>query len=264
MAKRNRGAAEMPFLDHLEELRWRIIKCIAAVVFGFVIGYIIVTKYNVLELLINPMRPIIGEHAKLKYLSPGDPFFITLGLAVTIGALLAFPILVSQLWGFIAPALRPHEKRTIVPALYLGLVLFLCGVTLGYVVILPLTLKFFSSFQTASLEQSIVIGPYIGLVVKILLAFGVTFELPVVVLILSSLGLVTSKFLREKRRISVGGIAFVAAVVTPGDTVSLTILLMGPLMVLYEMSILMAYIVERKRAKRAALADLDDALPDAV
>jgi sec-independent protein translocase protein TatC len=261
MGKRNRGAAEMPFLDHLEELRWRLIKSIAAIIVGFAIGYFIVNKYNVLEVLIDPMRPMIGEHGKLKYLSPGDPFWITLGLAFTVGGLFAFPIIVSQLWGFVAPALLPHEKRAIVPALYLGLILFLCGVALGYYVILPLTLKFFMSFQTASLEQSIVIGPYIGLVVKILLAFGAVFELPVVVLILSSFGLVTSKFLREKRRVSVAGIAFVAAVVTPGDTVSLTILLMGPLIVLYELSILMARLMERRRRKRA---NLSEPMPEAT
>ena len=253
----------MPFLDHLEELRWRLIKSIAAIAIGFIIGYVIVTKYNVLELLINPMRPMIGPHGKLKYLSPGDPFWITLGLAFTIGGLIALPILASQLWGFISPALLPQEKRTIIPALYLGLVLFICGVLVVYFVILPLTLQFFMSFQTASLEQNIVIGPYISLVVKILLAFGATFELPVVVLILSSFGIVTSKFLRDKRRISVGGIAFVAAVVTPGDTVSLTILLMGPLMVLYELSIILARIVERRKARRAAADDID-ALPEAV
>lgn len=249
----------MPFLDHLEELRWRLIKSIAAIVIGFIIGFLIVSRFNVLELLIDPIRPVIGQ-AKLKYLSPGDPFFITLGLALTVGALIAFPIIVSQLWGFISPALLPREKRAIVPALYMGLVLFLCGVALGYYLVLPMTLRFFMGFQTASLEQSIVIGPYIGLVVKILLAFGLLFELPVVVLVLSALGLVTSKFLSEKRRYAIAGIAFVAAIATPGDAVSLTVFMMGPLIILYEMSILIARLMERRR-RRAIAAD---AVPEAT
>lgn len=249
MRKRPRGAAEMPFLDHLEELRWRLLKIIAALIVCAIIGFMIVSRYNVLELLIDPIRPLIGAQGRLKYLSPGDPFFITLGLAFTVGGLLAFPIVASQIWGFIAPALLPREKRAIVPALYLGLLLFIGGVSLGYYVVLPMTLRFFMSFQSASLEQNIVIGPYIGLVVKILLAFGALFELPVVILVLSALGLVTSKFLSEKRRFAIAGIAILAAVATPGDAVTLTIFLMGPLILLYELSIVLAKLMERRRAK---------------
>jgi len=249
----------MPFLDHLEELRWRLIKSIAAIVIGFIIGFIIVSRFNVLELLIDPIRPVIGSQ-KLKYLSPGDPFFITLGLALTVGGLIAFPIIAAQLWAFISPALLPREKRAIVPALYMGLVLFMCGVALAYYVVLPMTLRFFATWQTETLEQNIVIGPYIGLVVKILLAFGLLFELPVVVLVLSALGLITSKFLADKRRFAIAGIAFVAAIATPGDAVSLTIFMMGPLILLYELSIIIARLMERRR-RRAALAD---AVPEAT
>ena len=243
----------MPFLDHLEELRWRLLKSIAAVVIGTLIGFLLVTQFNVLELLIDPLRPIIGEQ-KLKYLSPGDPFFVTLGLAVTVGLLLAFPIVASQIWGFISPALLPREKKAIVPALYLGLVLFAGGVALAYYIVLPMTLKFFMGFQTASLEQNIVIGPYIGLVVKVLLAFGILFELPVVILVLAALGLVTSKFLAEKRRYAIAAIGVVAAIATPGDAVTLTIFMMGPLILLYELSIFLARFVERRRRRALAVA----------
>ena len=252
MSKRNR-AAEMPFLDHLEELRWRLLKSIAAVVIGALVGFMLVTRFNVLELLIDPIRPIIGDE-KLKYLSPGDPFFVTLGLALTVGLLLALPIVISQIWGFVSPALLPREKRAIVPALYLGLVLFAGGVALAYYIVLPMTLRFFMGFQTQSLEQNIVIGPYIGLIVKVLLAFGILFELPVVVLVLASLGLVTSKFLSEKRRIALAGIAVVAAFATPGDAITLTIFMMGPLILLYELSILLARFVERRRRRSIAMA----------
>lgn len=247
MGKRNRGGpVEMPFLDHLEELRWRLLKSLAAIIFGTMIGFFVVTHFNVLELLIDPLRPLIGSQ-KLKYLSPGDPFFVTLGLAITVGLLLAFPVVAAQFWGFVSPALLPREKRAIVPALYLGLLLFAGGVALAYYIVLPMTLKFFMSFQTQTLEQSIVIGPYISLVVKVLLAFGILFELPVVILVLSALGLVTSKFLREKRRFAIAGIAVVAAFATPGDAITLTVFMMGPLILLYELSILLARLVERKR-----------------
>ncbi|MGQ0813532.1 MAG: twin-arginine translocase subunit TatC [Gemmatimonadota bacterium] len=243
----------MPFLDHLEELRWRLLKSIAAILIGTMVGFFVVTHFNVLELLIDPLRQLIGEQ-KLKYLSPGDPFFVTLGLAITVGLLLAFPIVAAQVWAFISPALLPREKRAIVPALYLGLVLFAAGVALAYYIVLPMTLKFFMGFQTATLEQNIVIGPYISLVVKVLLAFGILFELPVVVLVLSALGLVTSKFLAEKRRYAIAGIALVAAFATPGDAITLTIFMMGPLILLYELSILLARLVERRRRRSLTMA----------
>src|SRR5688572_29926313 len=101
-------AGEMPFLDHLEELRWRLVKSIAAVVIGALVGFYIVTHFNVLEILIDPIRPLLPAGAKLKYLSPGDPFFITLKLALTVGLILAFPIVVAQVWGFVSPALMPR------------------------------------------------------------------------------------------------------------------------------------------------------------
>lgn len=241
-------AGEMPFLDHLEELRWRIIWSLLAILIGTVIGFWIVTHFNVLEILINPVRPFI-EGGKLKYLSPGDPFFVTLKLAITVGLILAFPIVVGQIWAFVSPALLPSERRAIVPALYLGLILFCMGVALAYYVALPMTLKFMMSFQTQTLEQNIVIGPYMGFVVKILIAFGALFELPVVVMVLTALGLVTSKFMIEKRRYAIAGMAVVAAFITPGDAVTLTIFMMGPMLLLYELSIGLAKIIERRRAR---------------
>jgi sec-independent protein translocase protein TatC len=248
-SKKGAPAGEMPFLDHLEELRWRLLKIILAVLIGAIAGFVIVTRFNVLEILIHPVRPFLqGE--KLNYLSPGDPFFITLGLALTVGLILAFPIIVAQIWGFVAPALLPREKKAIVPALYLGLLLFCGGVALAYFLVVPMTLKFMMmTFQTETLQQNLVVGNYISFVVKILLAFGILFELPVVVLVLSALGLVTSKFLSEKRRYAIAGMAVIAALVTPGDAITLTIFMMGPLLILYEMSIALAKLVERRRAR---------------
>lgn len=256
--RESRGTAEMPFLDHLEELRWRILKSILAIAIGSIIGWFIVTRLNVLDLLIDPIEPYL-EGRKLTYLEPMAPFFITLKLAITVGVLLAFPIVVGQIWAFVAPALHPREKRAIVPALYLGLVLFIAGVALSYFLVLPMTLKFGMSFQENVLQPQIVIGPYLALVVKILLAFGVIFELPVVVLVLSALGLITSKFLVSKRRFAIAGSAILGAALTPGDAITVTIFMMGPLLVLYELSIGLARFVERRREKSL----LSDSLAEA-
>src|SRR5690606_22828382 len=136
------------------------------------------------------------------------------------------------------PALTKRERRAIIPALYLGLVLFVAGVALAYWGALPLTLRFMLvTFASDSLEQSITASYYFSFVVKMLVAFGAVFELPVVVLVLSALGLVTSKWLRSKRRYAIAGMAVLSAMITPGDAISLTLFLMLPLILLYELSI---------------------------
>ena len=245
---------EMPFLDHLEELRWRILWSLLAVTFASVIGFLLVMKLNVLGILIRPIEPFL-EGSRLKYLSPMEPFFITLRLGILTGLILASPVVIYQAWAFFSPALLPSEKRVIMPALFMGLVLFAIGVTAAYIVVLPMTLKFTMGFQTEALEQAITIGPYLEVVTRVLLAFGAVFELPVVILILSALGLVTPEFLASKRRHAIAIIAVTASVLTPGDVITLTILMMVPLIALYELSIVLSRLVVRRRAAAAAEAE---------
>lgn len=249
--KRSNPVAEMPFLDHLEELRRRILWSVVAILVGAAIGFWLVTHFDVLNLLIDPVRPYLGE-GKLKYLSPTDPFFITIKLAVVVGLLLALPILVHQVWAFVSPALTRRERRTIVPTLYLGLVLFLAGVAMAYFLALPMTLKFMMGFQAESLEESLVIGAYLGFVIKMLLGFGAVFELPVVILVLALLGVVDSKMLASKRRHALVINVVVASLLTPGDVIVLTLFMMVPLILLYEMSIGLAKLVERRRPEAEA------------
>lgn len=238
-------AGEMPFMDHLDELRSRLIWSLATVAVCAIIGFVLVDQFNVLGLLIEPIEPFLGG-SKLKYLSPTEPFFITLQLAILVGLVLASPVLIYQVWAFMSPALLPSEKRVIVPALYLGLVLFGAGVAMAYFIALPVTLKFTMGFQTEALEQSIVIGEYMSVVTRVLLAFGLVFELPVVILILSVLGLATPEWLAAKRRHAIVGITVLASVITPGDIISLTVLMMVPLILLYELSIVLSRMVTRR------------------
>ncbi|HEX2202834.1 MAG TPA: twin-arginine translocase subunit TatC [Longimicrobium sp.] len=247
-------SGEMPFLDHLEELRWRILWSLLAVAVCAIAGFLLVTRFDVLGLLVAPIEPFL-DGGKLKYLSPTEPFFITLKLAITVGLVLASPIIVYQVWAFLSPALMPSEKRVIVPALYMGVVLFAGGVWMAYRFVLPVTLRFTMGFQTESLEQSITIGPYLAVVTRLLLAFGIVFELPVVVLILSALGLVTPEFLASKRRHAIVAITVLASVLTPGDVITVTVMMMAPLVLLYELSIVLSRLVTRKRAAAAASAE---------
>jgi sec-independent protein translocase protein TatC len=251
-------SGEMPFLDHLEELRWRILWSVLAILAGTVAGYILVDRMNAMQLLIEPINPFL-DGGKLKYLSPTDPFFITIKLSILAGLVLASPIVIYQVWAFLAPALLPSEKRVIIPALYMGVVLFLIGVVMAYEIVLPMTLRFTMSFQTKFLEQSIVIGPYMAMVTRLLLGFGIVFELPVVILILSALGLVTPEFLASKRRHAIAGITVLAAVLTPGDVITVTIMMMLPLVLLYELSIVLSRLVVRRRIAAAALAEAEAA-----
>jgi sec-independent protein translocase protein TatC len=247
------GRGEMPFLEHLEELRWRILKALVALAVGGAVGIGLVLQFEVLEILVAPVRPFL-EGEKLLYFSPGTPFFITLKLGLVVGALLALPVIIYQVWAFFSPALEAHEKKVIVPSLYFGLALFMLGVFLAYRWVLPLALLFLTGFQQGSLEAAIEVGEYLGFVTRILLAFGAVFELPVVVMILSALGLITPAFMRNKRRHAIVGITILASLLTPGDLAS-TFLMMGPMIILYEVSILLSVMIYRKKAVREAAGE---------
>jgi sec-independent protein translocase protein TatC len=248
------SSGDMPFLDHLEELRWRILWSLLAVVLCTIVGFVLVTQLDVLGLLVAPIEPLLAEE-RLRYLNPTDPFFITLKLALLVGLLLASPIVVYQLWAFLAPALRPSERRAIVPSLYFGLALFTLGVAMAYYIALPITLQFTMGFQTESLEPSIVISEYLSVVIRMLLAFGVVFEMPILILALTVMGLVTPEFLSEKRRHALAIITIACALITPGDVITLTILMIIPLALLYELSITLSKVVVRRRRIAPATAE---------
>ena len=242
----------MPFLDHLEELRWRILWSLLSVAVGTGIGFWLVIRYEVLELLVMPIRRAYDNpDLRLIFLSPADPFFVSLRLAIYSGLILSFPILVYQVWAFLSPALEKREKRMVIPALYLGLVLFMAGVALCYFAALPVTLEFFRRFLVTSLEGQLEINATLGFIVKMLLAFGAVFELPIVIMLLSVIGLVTPKFLREKRRHAIVLITILASFITPGDAITLTVMMMIPLVLLYELGIVLSVGIYRGKRKRA-------------
>ncbi|MSR36277.1 MAG: twin-arginine translocase subunit TatC [Gemmatimonadetes bacterium] len=242
---RYNAKGEMPFLDHLEELRWRIFKAGGSFVLAAIVGFVIVHYLHVTRFLVRPAAPYLPD-GKLTVLDPLTPFFFEIKLAIIIGILLAFPIILFQLWSFLSPALEKREKRIIVPALYMGLVLFGVGVSLAYFIALPISLKFLYSFQTDTANWMIGMNEYLSFVIRLLLSFGIIFELPVVIMILASLGLVTPKFLREKRRHAIVISTVVAAIMSPGDAMTVTFLMMFPLIILYEISIWLAVFVRKK------------------
>jgi sec-independent protein translocase protein TatC len=249
--KSGRGSAEMPFLEHLEELRWRILWSLLALVIATFVGFFAVTYFDLVVVLKRPIDPYVAD-GKLIYLSVTDPFFITIKLALALGIVLAFPVVVYQVWAFLSPALLPRERRAIVPAFYLGMLLFMLGAALAYWVALPFTIRFMQGFQGEGLQAFYTANEYFGFVTKLLLGFGFIFELPVVIMVLAALGLVTPAFLRSKRRHAIAGMAIAAAIITPGDALTATIVLMVPLLLLYELSIGLARLMERARERSLA------------
>lgn len=250
-------SVEMPFLDHLEELRWRLLWSISALIVGVVGAFILLYNVDIIAWLEKPIQPYLHGH-KLVYTHPGDPFQIILNASIPLGVVLALPVIVYQVWAFVAPALFEHERKAIIPVFFGAILLFIAGASLSYFMVLPLALQWLMGFQTAALEPMITASEYFGFATSMCLAFGLAFELPIAILLLAMLGIVTPQFLNKFRRHAVVACTIIGAFLTPGDLVWTTILMAGPLYALYEVSIVLTYIVYRKKKKRAAALELEE------
>ena len=240
----------MPFLDHLEELRWRILWSLLAVLVGTIVGWVLLDRIDIIEILKRPIAPYLPG-GRLVFTSPAEPFMLTLKVAFALGGLLASPIVIYQIWAFLAPALYQREKKLVMPSLAVGVVLFLGGAIACYQWLLPAALKVLLNFQRSDLTAMITIDRYFGMAIPFVVGCGLVAELPLVVTILASLGLVTPQFLGRQRRYAIVIAAFLAAILTPPDAVSM-MLMLGPLLLLYEVSIWCAWVASRRRARRLA------------
>lgn len=245
------SSAEMPFLDHLEELRWRILWSMLALFVGIGAGFFLVLRFDVIDLIARPITPFLGGQ-KLIFTHPSEPFGITMKASFIIGIILALPVVGYQAWSFVSPALYPREKRMMIPVLIGATLLFVGGVSLSYFVVLPLTLGFLLSLHADSLQVMISAKDYFGFAISMSLAFGLTFEMPIVLVALSALGLIQARTLNRFRRHAIVLCFVGGAVITPGgDIMSMTALAL-PLYGLYELSVGLAVLIERRRAKRIA------------
>src|SRR5882724_5554140 len=239
----------MPFLDHVEELRWRILYSLLAIVVCTLAGWIIVEHVDVIGLLIRPIAPLIPG-GKLRVTGPTEPFFITLKFAFVLGLVLASPVVGYHVWAFLVPALYPRERRLIVPALTMGALLFLAGAAAAYFWVLPRALAVLLSFQQGVFDPLITADKYFAFAAQLIIAFGLVTELPLVIVILAALGLVTPQFLARNRRYAIVISAMASALLAPPDAVSM-VLMMVPLWLLYEVGIWCAWVVEKRRVRRA-------------
>ncbi len=241
---------EMPFLDHLEELRRRIFRALGALVIGIGVGLWLVQALNLISFLKQPIEPYLPD-GKLTVLSPTEPIMILLKLALAVGLVLASPIIIHQIWAFLSPALYQREKKAIVPALFAGMLLFIGGAIGGYLVVVPPALKFLLNIEPEALQTLITFNFYFSFIIQISLAMGLAFELPLILMLLTWLGVVTPMWLGRYRQYAVVLSLVASAFLTPADITSMIILGVS-LIFLYEVGLVGSKVIYRRRLKRAA------------
>jgi Tat protein translocase TatC len=237
----------MPFLDHLEELRSRILRSLGAVILGSAIGLWAVQHFQLVNLLKRPIAPYLTD-GKLVVLSPTEPVMIVLKLGFLVGLVLASPVILWQLWAFLAPALYAREKKALVPSLFVGLLLFMTGAALAYFLVVPQALRVLFSFQTEAIAPFITYDKYFSFVMQVTLALGISFELPLVIIILSWLGVIGPPELSRFRRFAVVLSFIGGAVLSPGADLLSMLMMTLPLILLYEVGYAGSVVVSRKRA----------------
>jgi sec-independent protein translocase protein TatC len=239
---------EAPLTEHLAELRTRLIRMVLAVIIGTVVAF---TKANYLfEILKMPLLKV-NPNLKLYFLSPTEPFFTAFKISFLAGFILVSPFVFYQIWKFIEPALYEHEKKLVFPFVIFTTLFFIIGCLFSFYLVLPVAIGFFINFGNIQLgaEAIFSVKEYISFVLRMILAFGLTFELPVVLSLLARLGLVTPEFLVKSRPYFIVLAFIIAAIITPTPDAISQLMLAVPLILFYEVSILMAKYLYPKSMK---------------
>jgi sec-independent protein translocase protein TatC len=230
--------ATMSLVEHLEELRQRIFKSLIAVVLGAIIAFIF--RVQIMNFLVLPLpktADVIGKNHNLVVTGLAEGFTVFLKLSVAVGILVAIPVILYQIWAFVSPGLYPKEKKTALPFVFLGIVLFIAGIALGFVV-LRYPVQWLINFGSSNFTELVTADSYFTFVAFFLLAFGVVFEIPLVLTFLAQLGLITSQTLRKKRPAAHVGMWIAATFLTPGADLYSPIILGIAMSVLYELTII--------------------------
>ena len=238
------GNSDMGFLDHLEELRWRLIKALIGIIVGAVLTGIFIDwiMNNVLFAPATKTTPPLS----IINLRPYGQFLIYMEVIFIGGAVISVPNIVYQIWKFIEPALKPNERRYVTAVVMFTSVCFLGGVVFSYYLMLPAALGFFANFGSTIIENKISADEYMSFVLSMVLAAGIVFELPMLSFFLSKIGILKPEFMRKYRKHAIVAILLLAAIVTPGPDITSQLMLGIPLLLLYEISILICKYSQKK------------------
>ena len=231
----------MSIVDHLEELRWRILKSLGSI---FLMSIITFNFANYLvDLLIEPANQISGE-MNLQVLTIQGMFLLKWNLAIIGGIIFSIPVITIQIWKFLSPGLYDKERKILLPLILTAFACFMLGGMFAYKVILPFSLDFFASMITGGIENNFSINYYFNFVLALIIGSGIIFELPVASFLFSSIGLINPKFLRQYRREAIMGTVVLSAIITPPDPISLIIMSI-PMIILYEISIFVSWFANK-------------------
>jgi sec-independent protein translocase protein TatC len=238
---------KQPFLSHLEELRKRLVVCAIAVGIGFVVSYIF--SERLFNLLVAPLKAVMPEGDQMIFTNLPEMFFAYIKVAFIAGILVSAPLIFYELWMFVAPGLYKNEKKLMAPFVISSTILFVGGSLFGYFIVFPFGFKFFIAFSNEYVKALPSVKQYFSFSLKLLFAFGLVFELPVIMFFLSKLGLITPEFLKKKRKYAILLTFVMAAILTPPDVIT-QCMMAGPLIVLYEIGILVARLARKKKEER--------------
>ncbi len=244
---------QAPLLDHLVELRGRLVRCVVALAIAFAVCFYFADE--ILAFLVQPLvKAFPPDQGKLIFTKLYEVFFVELKVALFAAFCVSFPIIANQLWAFVAPGLYAKEKKAFLPFMIATPVLFTAGAALAYYVVMPTAFKWFLGFEGEAgglaIEALPSAGDYLSLVMQFILAFGISFLLPVLLILLNSAGIVSREQLVSARRYVIVGVVALAAIITPPDPGS-QLLLAIPLLLLFEGSLIFMRLTERKRKRDA-------------
>lgn len=243
MSEHDLESSHQSLIDHLVELRFRLVRSAWAIVIGMIICY---NFTNVLfDFIRAPIAPYLPTGG-LVFTAPADKFIAHLKIAFFSGLVLACPFWIYQVWKFISPGLYSKEKKYTLGFILSGTFLFLVGISFSYYLVMPAAFKFLMGYGGSTDQAMITIDQYLSFFVMTTLMFGLSFEMPLIIVILGMLGIVSSRFLREKRRFAVVLMAVISAIITPPDLLSM-LMMLGPMLVLYEISIILVRFFEVKK-----------------
>jgi sec-independent protein translocase protein TatC len=234
---------KLPLTAHLEELRKRLIYSFVSIGVAFGISYAYIKE--IVEILMRPLVRALPAGSTLVFTAVPEAFLTYLKAALLAGVFFSSPFILYQIWAFVSPGLYEREKKYIYPYLFVSTIFFVAGALFCYLIVFPVVFRFFLSFATKDIRPLPAIKEYLTFTIKLLLAFGLLFQWPALILFLSRMGVVSSKTLAKNRKYAILGIFVAAAVLTPPDLVS-QLLLAGPLLVMYEGSIWMAKFLGKK------------------